>query len=74
MKDRDIDEEFTVLFSCLHPDALGARKRVANPLAVSVGSEVQIWEPWTEVEIPPKVEGPSTVQTKVILCSKFIVK
>jgi hypothetical protein len=55
--------------------AEGVRKRVADPLLIVLGREIQLWQPWTEVQVPSSMEYESKkpLQT-VLLCSRFVVK
>lgn len=52
----------------------GARKRVADASVVSVGREVHMWQPWTEVQIPINGKSECTETTIALLCSRFLVK
>lgn len=52
----------------------GVRKRVADTSTISVGREVLMWQPWTEIQLSLGIEGTSESSDMAILCCRFMVK
>ena len=75
----DNDTDVVILFKTSpsrgSQSAEGARKRVADPMSVTVGCEVLLWHSWVEIQIPLRTENDSTESLQTaLLCSRFMVK